>query len=275
MRKPCSKVVRAWGGIFLKVSDWGRDISLEARGVMAVCTLTALTGALLYHEKWAKPWTPNIVVGALTIGLTATIVETLLTRAQRRAASKRVQPVLEVALRATSEALYYFLRSAANSYASSNLTSFHLELPPDVDGWLSLLIDELPNTVEANPLLRPGISPVLLTSALRDSLDAIAARDGDVLLQECPELLAAMHTFHDQIEVVREMDRRGRLNIVPQPEQEILEAMSRALMEIRDFAAVYAANGPPVPAELIEDLNGAATRFHTDRLQVSRPLSSQ
>ncbi len=173
---------------------------MEARTVLVVCALIAIMGSLLYHEKWAKPWMPNVVVGALTIGLTATIVEALLTRAQRRAESERVQPVLDVALRSISEALYYFLRSAANGYASSNLTSFRAELPRDLDGWLALLIDELPNADEPNPLLRPGLSPVLLASGLRGSLDAIAARDSDVLLRERPRLLAAIHAFHAQME---------------------------------------------------------------------------
>src|ERR1700722_19218238 len=144
------------------MSGQGPGASMEARGVMVLCVFVAVMGALLYHEHWAKPWMPNIVVGALTVGFTATIVETLLARAQRRAESERVQPVLDVALRATSEAIYYFLRSVANSYASSNLTSFRPELPRDLGGWLALLIDELPHTDEPNPLLRPGISPLLL-----------------------------------------------------------------------------------------------------------------
>jgi hypothetical protein len=248
---------------------------MDARAVLVVCALIAIMGSLLYHEKWAKPWMPNVVVGALTIGLTATIVEALLTRAQRRAESERVQPVLDVALRSISAALYYFLRSAANGYASSNLTSFRPELPRDLDGWLALLIDELPNADEPNPLLRPGLSPVLLASGLRGSLDAIAARDSDVLLRERPGLLAAIHAFHAQMDVIMLMDQRGRLNVVSPADQELYEAMSRALRKVRDFAEAYATTGPPIAPELIEDLNIAARNYHDDRLRALHPEREQ
>ena len=248
---------------------------MEARAVLAVCVFIAIMGSLLYHEKWAKPWMPNIVVGALTVGLTATIVEALLIRAQRRAESRRVEPVLDVALRAISEALYYFLRSAANSYASSNLTSFRPELAPDLEGWLALLIDELPNVDEPNPLLRPSISPVLLASGLRDSLDAVGARAGDVLFQERPDLLAAIHTFHDELEVIVLMDQRGRQNVVSPADQEIYEAMSRALRAVRDFGEVYTRDGPPIPPELIGDVNVAARRFHSARVRALHPEREQ
>ena len=59
---------------------------------------------------WATAWMPNVVVGALTVGLTVTVID----KAMRRAESLRQQPRVDAALRGMNIALRSFLRSAVN-----------------------------------------------------------------------------------------------------------------------------------------------------------------
>jgi hypothetical protein len=229
--------------------------------VLALSLFVAVIGAGIYACGWAQAWMPNVVVGSLTVGFTITVVEAALQRAERR----RQQPRLDVAMRAINSALYYFLLSAANSYARTNVLSFVEVLPDDFLGWVRLLIDELPNSDESRYVGYPGRPPQLqLAVELRSNLDVIADRDREIL---DPGLAAAIGEFHDEVEVLIELAQQARLNAVPNADGQLYECMSRALREVADFAETYFDSGPPVPPELMVDMNASARNYQQQRRQ--------
>jgi hypothetical protein len=245
----------------------GRYISPAAWTVFGVCLVVAVVGVCLYHDHWAKPWVPNIVIGALTVGFTTTVVQAVLTKTQEDGERERVKDLVAAVLDRIRQTLHLYLLSAANSYMSSNLGSFPSVLPSDQDEWMTLLVNDFPKSDNPDPFLRPGVSPVLLASALRDRLLNVTDRYVVVLLQQLPNLLVALDDLDDQLEVIERMNHEARQNVVSPADQHLHEAMQRALMEARDFAEAYAEYGPPISEELIQDMNADLAERHADRIK--------
>jgi len=225
----------------LVLSSRGGTRSPTPAWVLAFSLFIAAIGAGVYACGWARAWMPNVVVGSLTVGFTVTVVEASLQRADRR----RQQPRLDQALRTMNAALYHFLLAAANGYAGTNVRTFAAVLPDDFLGWIRLLIDELPNADDSRYPGYPGPPPQLqLAAELRSNLDLIADRDREIL---APSLAAAIGDFHDEIEVLIERAQQARLDVIPNPDGELYECMSRALREVGDIAEAYFAFGQRIP----------------------------
>jgi len=89
-----------------------------------------------------------------------------------------------------------------------------------------------------------------------------------------PDLLAAINTFHHEMEVITRMAQEARLNVVTPADLHLHEARCRSLTEVRDLADAYAQSAPPRPPELIMDVNSAASDYHAVRLQALHPERS-
>ncbi len=184
--------------------------------------------------------------------------------------------MLTVTLKVISQFMWSYLLSAANSWMHTNLGTFRSDLPTDLLGWLELLVDEFPNSDEPNPRLRPGVSPVLIGKALRESLDYVVARDNDVLLSQRPDLLGAINDFHDEMERMEQLANRSNLNIGPDPPDiQLAEAMDRSFRAVRALAEVYSDQAFPIPPELIATLNADLQERHADALRHRPDLTGE
>jgi hypothetical protein len=202
---------------------------------------------------WATAWMPNVVVGALTVGLTVTVID----KAMRRAESLRQQPRVDAAMRGINIALHSFLRSAVNGYAGRQIAGpFPDPMPTDFTGWIERLREDL-------QLVSPRDAQVMLDlgQTLRSAMSEGAA-ERDVI---APGLVAAITEFGQELDVQAERVQEAILNVVPDSSSQLHEATSMILMDVRDVADAFFLVGKPIPPEMIEDINTFARSYNEKR----------
>jgi hypothetical protein len=104
---------------------------------VALATIViALAGGIVYAVGWARAWMPNVVVGALTVAVTVTVIE----RAFQREAEDRLKPRRDDVWQSLSRGLRSLIKSIAADYGFHHLDTFE-PIPENpaaiIDHWLA------------------------------------------------------------------------------------------------------------------------------------------
>jgi hypothetical protein len=231
---------------FLGRAGYGSPTALVAVLMLLVAVLAAVA---YFAYGWLAAWAPAIVVGALTIAVTVTVVDGAFRAAERRRLEERRKP----ALRQISRYLYDYVLTEANEYGVWNPYGFPNSPIESFGGWMDLLVDaahdgELPNGVVEH---QQRVARQLANAqTLVDHLDRVRIRNGDVLSDDLNEAIDAVAP---QLDEARELDLKARAN-VEEPYACLVEASSMTLRAVRDVVDAVQASGSGIASELLAEL---------------------
>ena len=78
-----------------KVLAGVKESMTPARSLAIVCVLLAFVGVWVDSKDWLTAWMPNVVVGAITVALTITVIEWVIRTERRRALRPRFDYLLD------------------------------------------------------------------------------------------------------------------------------------------------------------------------------------
>ena len=218
--------------------------------VAVLMLLVAVLAAVAYFAYgWLEAWAPPIVVGALTIAVTVTVVDGAFRAAERRRLEERRKP----ALRQISKYLYDYVLTEANGYAVWNPYGFPNSPIESFGGWMDLLVGAAHDGELANGVVehqRRVVQQLANAQTLVDHLDRVRIRNGDVLSDDLDEAIDAVAP---ELEEARELDLKARAN-VEEPYACLVEASSMTLRAVRDIVDAVQASGSGIASELLAEL---------------------
>ncbi len=146
---------------------------------LALALLLVATGAIvLYDRHELRAWDPNIVVSAISIAITITVVSWIV----RREAQKRIRPRVERTLYWMGLSFSGFLSAVITDYSGTHYKSFK-PIPGKASEMLDLWLAEQENEDLPRRLLDGESLPMLILEAreFTRTLEEYRARDLDVL----------------------------------------------------------------------------------------------
>jgi len=174
--------------------------------VAAVLVGLAVVAGLLDWLVGARAWMPNVVVGALTVAITVTVVE----RALRNEERARDKPILDVITTRVDMQLMGFIYALLSDYSVTHRDTFK-PIPETLEELCDLWLD---GSEDAPRPERPaGTFPFLLQAAreLSNHLNAARAQYAFVI-EKSPVLVDAIERFSEwvaQASVLVEREKAG------------------------------------------------------------------
>ena len=246
--------------------------------------VVAILGVVVYCLCWLQAWMPNVVVGAITVALTITVIE----QALQREARQRIQPRVDDALSGIGSALQGLIAAIVIDYAGHHLDNF-APIPADglemINLWLSEhdAEDNDPDAPQetARPPLPTGWSypePVpeprfpMLVAEGRDfarRLDRYRDRDREVMTVD---LIQAIDNFQSRVNHAS-LVMAWQWN---QPEiraRNARRARHTIIMGARAFAMVFTSRAPKWLE--IDELEQEAAADHSAGLRARRDGPTQ
>jgi hypothetical protein len=187
-------------------SPWWTPTTKLALALVGVAVL----GVATYRHGWLHDWMPNVVIGALVVALTITVVD----RAVRREAEDRIQLRVDDVMAGLGEALQELITAIVFDYVAHHRHDLK-PVPADslemIDLWLS------DRKTESRPPKRPPkpFDPEWFREALISPAKFQIESLGDALLNPKPDLgpepnlalVAAGQVCAEQLERFRDRDR--------------------------------------------------------------------
>jgi hypothetical protein len=149
-----------------------------AEGLAFVLLLVAAGAIILYDRRELRAWDPNIVVSAISIAITITVVSWIV----RREARERIRPRVERTLYWMGLSFSSFLSAIITDYSGTHYKTFK-PIPGTASEMLDLWLAEQENEDVARRLLDGESLPMLVLEAreFTRTLEEHRARDLDVL----------------------------------------------------------------------------------------------
>jgi hypothetical protein len=193
----------------------------------------AIVGGLVYWRVGARAWMPPVVVGALTVAITVTVVERALRNEQRA----RDKPILDVITTRVELQLMGFIYALLSDYSTTHLDTFK-PIPETLVELCDLWLDGTEDT--PRPERAAGAYPYPLQAArdLSNYLNAARAQYAFVI-EKSPALVSAIERFsewvaHASVGIEREAAGLGVMST------EFHTTMLKRVVEAaRNFAAVF------------------------------------
>jgi hypothetical protein len=197
-----------------------------------ILVVVAAAGVAVYAEHWLQAWMPNVVIGALTVAVTITLVDAAI----KGDAERRNKGRLGDALDAISYSLKGVLFDVALDYGQTHTDRHELPNGPIevFDFWLA----EEPQRDRDHHLLADSGTTMLIDGAgqLRDTLARHRTRDQDVFPTE---LLRTADRFIEAAENTAALAQFIRAGVYPDPQKELQEAHQQIVEAARAFCVEY------------------------------------
>jgi hypothetical protein len=212
---------------------WNRKVT--TRYVAAGMVGIAIVGGLVDWLVGARAWMPNVVVGALTVAATVTVVD----RAFRNEQRARDKPILDVITTRVELQMMGFIYALLSDYSITHLDTFK-PIPETLEQLCDLWLD---GSEDASRPERPvGSEPPLLHDARRlaNHLNAARAQYAFVI-DKNPALVDAIERFSEwvaQTSVWIEREKAG-LGAAPTAFDDTMRR--RIVGAARNFAQVFLA----------------------------------
>lgn len=226
--------------------------------------MIAGAGVFAYAQCWLTAWMPNVVVGALTVALTITVID----RAFRREAQRRLKPRVDDALWRIGSNFRSLVFGVAIDYAATHVDNFK-PIPADAS---AMMAHWLANADDANSasLGAAGEEPLLIQEAesFVEPLEIIRERDREVLE---PDLVRAMD---EDTAAVRQSRMLIRMPYAPPANQPTNEqvAVRSVVVAAGQFIDVFGRYAPG-STEIRPQLRHAA-RAHNEQVRRMRDQSA-
>jgi hypothetical protein len=250
-----ARVMHAENRLWLPDLAWPSDGSPTTFVALGMVVVAAAVAMGYFRYGWLTAWAPNVVVGALTIAITVTVVD----QAFRATESRRVRLLREPAMRQISEDLHDYLLTEANGLAVADPYRLPREPMQSPVGWMDLFIDVVhegaPTSVEQHS--RRADQLIANAEQLHSRLDRVRTRNGAVL---DPELMASIDGIPPEVERAARWAVEAKVN-VREPYEALKEASSRTLRAVRDVVECFEDCGGKIPVELFGDIWAKAAAY--------------
>ncbi|MHB1865456.1 MAG: hypothetical protein ACYCPS_04855 [Candidatus Saccharimonadales bacterium] len=202
-----------------------------------ILVVVAGAGVFVYAEHWLRRWMPNVVIGALTVAVTITLVDAAIKGDAKHRSKGRLGDALDAISYPLKGVLFYVALDYGQTHTSRReLPSGPVEV---FDFWLA----EEPQRDRDRHLLADSDTTILIDGAgrLRDTLERHRTRDQDIFPTE---LLRTADRFIEAAEHTAALAQVIRANVWPDPQKELQKAHQQIVEAARAFCIEYVKERP-------------------------------
>jgi hypothetical protein len=193
-----------------------------AIGLLAIAAVGLV---LWFTAKGLQPWTPPIVIGAITTAVTITIIDS----AVRREARQRIQPRVNDVLSNIGLGFQSLMLAVVVDYAGTHLDAFR-PIPSDAVAMLDLWVSQVDAEDKQREAVNDANEPLLLVEGRQyaDRLERARERDREVIEPDLIRAIDDLTTSVAQARVLFALGERGTGRVGPQEASRIVVNAAKA-----------------------------------------------